>query len=197
MFFRQYLSNPGVTGAIAPSSRFLARCIVDAAAIEPGKRVLELGPGNGAFTGEVVRALGGTGSYLGIDINPMFIASLQRRFTSLSFVAGDAATYDFSQYCKANGAFDAVVSGLPWAAFPQSLQVSILEQVLPQVTEQGTFVTFAYLGLHLKPAGRGFRRLLHSYFAQVSTTSTVWGNLPPAFVYIASRPRLGSRTEAS
>ena len=75
-FFREYLANHHDTGAIAPSSRFLARTIVREAGVRPGVSVLELGPGTGAFTGAVEAAMGGEGRYLGIEINPRFPSSL-------------------------------------------------------------------------------------------------------------------------
>ncbi len=53
--------------------------------------------------------------------------------------------------------------------------------------EQGQFATFAYLQELLLPAGLRFRRMLRHYFREVSTSRTVWKNLPPAFVYRCRR----------
>jgi phosphatidylethanolamine/phosphatidyl-N-methylethanolamine N-methyltransferase len=35
------------------------------------------------------------------------------------------------------------------------------------------------------PQGLRFRRRLHDEFSHVTTTRTVWANVPPAFVYRA------------
>jgi hypothetical protein len=47
----------------------------------------------------------------------------------------------------------------------------------------GQFVTFAYLQGLILPAAQRFRKLLKQYFSEVSTSRTVWLNVPPAFIY--------------
>jgi phospholipid N-methyltransferase len=79
------------------------------------------------------------------------------------------------------------VSGLPWTAFPESLQDAILGNVLPHLAPGGCFVTFAYYGFHQLPGGRRFRALLERLLPQVTTTEVVWANLPPAFVYVGRK----------
>ena len=50
-FAGQMLRNPRSVGAVAPSSKRLARIMVAALGnLEPGSVILELGPGTGAFT---------------------------------------------------------------------------------------------------------------------------------------------------
>ena len=53
-FLKAMLRSPGSVGAIWPSSPFLAKEMVRASALEDAKHVLELGPGTGAFTGEIL-----------------------------------------------------------------------------------------------------------------------------------------------
>ena len=66
---------------------------------------------------------------------------------------------------------------------PESLQREILNAVLSNLAPGGYFVTFAYLQGLMLPAGMRFRRLLSETFGEVRTSSVVWRNLPPAFVY--------------
>jgi phospholipid N-methyltransferase len=78
---------------------------------------------------------------------------------------------------------DAIISGLPWAAFPELLQDEILEETSRGLKKGGTFSTFAYLhGLYL-PSGIRFRKKLKEHFSEVETSQVVWKNLPPAMVY--------------
>ena len=59
---------------------------------------------------------------------------------------------------------DAVISGLPWASFPEKIQIAILDAVYDNLKSGGIFNTFAYLqGLFL-PTGMRFRKLLNRYF---------------------------------
>jgi phospholipid N-methyltransferase len=56
------------------------------------------------------------------------------------------------------------------------------------MASDGRLVTFTYAISPLVPAGRCFRRLLERSFARVTTSPTVWANLPPAFVYVCDGP---------
>lgn len=53
--------------------------ILDRVGIQPGERVLELGPGPGAFTIEAARRVGEKGSIIAIDIQPQMIAKVELR----------------------------------------------------------------------------------------------------------------------
>jgi phosphatidylethanolamine/phosphatidyl-N-methylethanolamine N-methyltransferase len=189
-FFFEFLRNPFTTGAIARSSPWLAAAMVQAAQLQAGQHVLELGPGDGAFTGHILEAIGPTGNYFGLDFNPTFIAHLQAEFAQGHFCCGDAAQVDLATYTNAHGKFEAVISGLPWAAFPPECQQNILANILPALTPQAIFTTFAYVGIHLKPAGQRFQKVLQQHFQTVTTTSIIWRNLPPAFIYVARGPRI-------
>ena len=184
-FFREFLVNWKATGAVAPSSAGLARRMVRDAGIDRAECILELGPGTGPFT-KVIRSTMPPGArYLGLDLNPAFVAALRRRFPDLRFEIAPAQEFDFTEFLGPDGKFDAIVSGLPWTAFPEALQIAILDQVMPRLREGGALVTFAYSGFHLLPNGRRFRALLRARCWRLGVSPTVWTNLPPAFVYSA------------
>jgi phosphatidylethanolamine/phosphatidyl-N-methylethanolamine N-methyltransferase len=125
--------------------------------------------------------------YLGIEINPAFAQDLRQRFDGMSFEVAGAQEFDFSAYLADKPPIDVVVSGLPWTAFPRPLQEAILGNVLPHLSDGGRFATFAYFGFHRLPSGQRFRELLHESLPGVETSRVVWGNLPPAFVYVARK----------
>ena len=84
-FAREFLRNWKDTGAILPSSAGLARLIVNAAEVSKAKHVLELGPGTGPFTATIQAALSPGARYLGVELNPTFVATLRRQFPKLDF----------------------------------------------------------------------------------------------------------------
>lgn len=187
VFFREFLANWKATGAVAPSSAQLARRMIRAAGIERADCILELGPGTGPFTSLIRGAMRPGARYLGLDMNPAFVTSLRHRFPGLRFEAAPAQEFDYAAFLGADGRFDAIVCGLPWTAFPEALQVAILDQVMPRLREGGVMATFAYSGFHLLPNGRRFRTLLRERCSRLDESQTVWPNLPPAFVYSAVR----------
>jgi phospholipid N-methyltransferase len=96
-----------------------------------------------------------------------------------------ACVQDLHKILVARGqtAADRIVSGLPWAAFYESLQREIMKAAHDSLADDGVFVTFAYLqGFALPPAWR-FRKLLREMFSEVRQSDVVWRNVPPAFVY--------------
>ncbi len=152
--------------------------------VSKARHILELGPGTGAFTAAIQDSMPKDSSYLGIEINTIFASQLQTRFPKMPFTVSGAQEFDFVSYLKDREPIDVIVSGLPWTAFPRSLQEAILGNVLPHLAPNGRFATFAYYGFHQLPSGQRFRDLLHQKLTGVETSRVVWANLPPAIVYV-------------
>ncbi len=186
-FYRNFFDHFHQTGAIAPSGPHLAKHIVNSAGVQKNSHVLELGPGTGAFTRDLEKTLGPDGEYLGIEINASFHTHLQSTHPELHFEQAPGQDFDFSSWVKKHGQFDVIVSGLPWAKFPEELQRSLLDNIIPRLKDSGTFVTFAYTGVHLLKPAKRFRSLLNDYFSDVKRTRSVMLNFPPAFVFVATK----------
>src|SRR5271154_6579896 len=80
-FYQEFRGAYRNTGSILPSSRGLARALV--APFRQRKqpaRVLEVGPGTGAVTAEILRQLRPGDQLDMVEINPHFVAVLHRRF---------------------------------------------------------------------------------------------------------------------
>ena len=186
-FFEAFLKAPGVTGAIAPSSRRLAETMVDWLDWNSADVVMEIGPGTGSFTEVILERKPPSCRFLAVEVNEEMCAILQQRFPTLEICAGSVA--DVAGICEKECVqeVDAVISGLPWAAFSSQQQQEYLEALMCVLRRGGQFTTFAYLhGLPL-PAGQRFRRKLHRYFSTVEQTRVIWANLPPAIVYRCRR----------
>jgi len=182
-FFGHFLARPVLTGAIAPSSRWLAERMVEGVGLKAAETVVELGPGTGAFTRLIRRSLKPSSLFLALEINPSFAAGLVRELPGVQVINDSAER--LQQHLRNHGrsAADCILSGLPWAGFPQDLQDRLLGAVVDGLRPGGSFSTFAYVHAAWLPPGRRFRRLLESHFSKVRTTPLVWLNLPPAFVY--------------
>ena len=62
-----------------PIRRHWMRPVLDRVGIRPGERVLELGPGPGAFTVDAARRVGPEGRLVVVDIQPEMIAQVEKR----------------------------------------------------------------------------------------------------------------------
>ncbi|MFF4417625.1 class I SAM-dependent methyltransferase [Streptosporangium sp. NPDC001559] len=189
LFLGQWLRSPGTVGAVAPSSRRLAETVTTPVPQRGDPVIVELGPGTGAFTAEIQRRLNGRGHHLAVEINPALASFLSERHPKVDVVVGDAARLPEMLRERGLEKADAVISGLPWAAFSADTQTRLLDAVVATMSPHTAFTTFAYsFAKRMRPAQR-FRRRLHETFEEVVVGRTVWGNLPPAFVYHVRRPR--------
>ena len=82
-FFRQFRTQFHTTGAIAPSSRRLARAMTRHIAGPRGPaRILEVGPGTGAVTRRILRLLRTEDRLDLVELNESFADLLRQRFQS-------------------------------------------------------------------------------------------------------------------
>ncbi len=182
-FLRALVMSPGSTGAIAPSSRWLARQIVEQVPIERARVVVEFGPGTGSFTGVIAERIHPDACFFAVELNSELARFVNRRFPSVTVYNDSVA--NISELCEREGVdgVDCVISSLPWANFPDELQETILDAMIEMMTPGGIFTTFAYLhGLNL-PGGKAFRERLEARFSKVELTEPVWLNIPPALCY--------------
>lgn len=186
-FLSSFFQRPDVVGAVAPSSAGLARRMVEWIDWPHLRAVIEYGPGTGSFTPAIVRAKKRESRFFAIELEPTFVEILNQRFPDV--VVHRDSVANVRALCDREGIdqVDAIVSGLPWAAFPEALQTQFLDAAMSVLKPGGQFVTFAYLQGLLLPGGRRFRRMLRRYFKTVGTSRVVWFNLPPAFVYRCRR----------
>ena len=182
-FLKEAIFAPHTTGAIAPSSPFLAREIVEKAGVGDAACILEIGPGTGAFTDHIVRTKKDYAHFVALERNPNFATNLKAKFPGIRIVEGCATELRAHASEHAFHQADSIVSGLPWTIFDSKLQRTILGAVHDVLADGGTFATFAYFGSHWMPGGQNFRKLLRSVFPDTRTSPVVLRNLPPAFVY--------------
>ena len=150
---------------------------------DKARGVVEFGPGTGVFTEAVVERLHQDAKFFAIERSADLVATTRSRCPGVKVVQ-DSVT-NVAELCRQEsmGQVDAIVCGLPWASFSESLQSEIMEAMLEVLAPGGQFATFAYWQGVILPAGKRFSRRLHSTFATVERSHTVWRNLPPAFVY--------------
>lgn len=149
--------------------------------------VLEYGPGTGVFTDYILRDLNPNAKFAAIELNSSFAAAFRVRHPAAAVFEDSVENVRRICNSAAIDSVDCIISGLPWAVFPESMQRRFLDEMMGVLKQNGTFVTFAYVhGLVLRPA-RKFARLLDVYFKSVSRSPVVWLNVPPAFVYRCRR----------
>jgi phosphatidylethanolamine/phosphatidyl-N-methylethanolamine N-methyltransferase len=184
----RFVRSPRTIGAVAPSSRTLARAMVAGLDLSGEARVVELGPGTGVVTRVIGEELGAQARGLAIEIDPGFAKRLRGRFLNVEVVCGSAAELQALAQAHGFDHVDHIVSGLPFASLPAEVTTSILDAIQSVLRPGGTFTTFQYVHGYPSPLAAAFRRELSARLGAQPHRRLVWRNLPPAYVLGWCRP---------
>jgi phospholipid N-methyltransferase len=195
-FYRQFRDQYHTTGSILPSSRALARAMTRPMrqAASP-RRILEVGPGTGAITAEIVRQLRPGDQFDIVEINADFVAFLGQRFSEEpEFRKRRAQTRIMhSPLQAAPGAqvYDFMISGLPLNNFSLDLVEDIYRSYERLLKRTGTLTCFEYVWIRAmkmpfvsEPERDRLTRLTHYLEAKIRRHQIgeefVFLNVPPA-----------------
>ncbi len=197
-FFRESRRNFRDIGSLLPSSRFLAHALVSELKKRrsPG-RILEVGPGTGSVTAQILRHLLPGDQLDLVELNTHFIDLLQGRFDRewKFWRHRDQVRLVHSavERLPGEGVYDYIISGLPLNNFPVA-QVREIYQVYSRLLKRGgTLTYFEYVWIrHLKTpfVSRRERRRLYRVGRVVTNyiqayqvrRQRVFMNVPPAVV---------------
>ncbi len=168
-FARQFLRHPKQLGTVVQSGKVLARQM--AREVDGCSEIVELGPGTGPVTREILRWLPGDGRLTCLEINSDFCRCLERIDDPRLRVINDDAI-NCGQYVDHP---DCVVSGLPLTLFDEQAKDRIL--AIAGQAER-------YIQLQYTPV---LSREIRQHFLEVRL-KFVPCNFPPAFVYVCRYP---------
>ncbi len=181
-FLTRFIMKPHAVGSIWPSSQHLAQAMIEDITFQSGDVVIEYGPGTGPFTHLLRQHLPQGIRYLGIEYDLHLCKALYRRFPEMLFHHGSAEeTVQLLKHYNL-GPARLIISGLPFANMPPSLQERILTATEQSLRPDGIFRTFTYLGSSISSHARHFQKRATDHFLQHKKHRIVLRNLPPARV---------------
>lgn len=173
VFLRRFIAEPGRVGSIIPSSRFLCERMLSRVKWDSTDVIIELGPGTGAFTQSIYQNIRPDTHYVLVERDAQFRTMLQSRFPEVT-IREEATMLSYYLEELKLGKADVIISGLPFANFPEELRAAILDEIQSVLAPGGLFITFQY-SLQLQAE-------LQERFSWVETNFTLL-NIPPAFIY--------------
>jgi phosphatidylethanolamine/phosphatidyl-N-methylethanolamine N-methyltransferase len=178
-FIRSWIEKPLAIGAVTPSGKALARTMV--AYLDPSVPgpIVELGPGTGPVTEEMVAQGIDPARLILVEFDPTFCRLLRKRFPTATVVQGDA----YSLRRLLGGMLDqpasAVVSGLPLFTKPLTTRLRLVHEAFGLMLPGAPFIQFTYATI--PPIPKALDRV------RSEGSERVWMNIPPARVWVYRR----------
>lgn len=178
-FMLEWVKAPLVTASVFPSSERLARKMVKGLSADIGK-VVELGPGTGVFTRQLLACGIPEDHLVLIELNRKFAKNMQDTYPKAMVVNGAAESLTRLHLQDVG----AVVSGLPFLSMKDQQIDDILRGAFQVLKQGGVFIQFTYG--HRCPVKAP---ILKHHGLVAERSSFVLNNFPPASVYhIKKRP---------
>ena len=203
-FFSQFRQQFETTGAVAPSSRFLANAMTGPLKkCESAKRVLEVGPGTGAVTQKIVQLIDLEDRFDLVEINDVFAEGLRRRFENDPDYQQCAAVSEVHtcplQEFPDTQPYDVIISGLPHSNFSPELVGELFESYFRLLKPGGTLSFFEYMYVRSirKRIGKRSERIRMKQLDEAAAPfvknhqfkrNWVFVNIPPAWVLHLRKP---------
>src|SRR5262249_19924361 len=196
LFAAEALGDYFTTASIVPSSRHLARAMLEPLPLANARVVVELGPGTGAITRALLEFLPRRARLLALELNPRFCHYLERGLPDPRLLVINASAETVGGYLDQLGCqrVDAVVSSLGLSFMSDLQRKTILRELLSYLDEKSISTQSHYRGPRLanfsSPAGElggsSFGGLLRQLFRSIHPR-TVWRNFPPAVVFACKK----------
>ncbi|KPF47380.1 phospholipid N-methyltransferase PmtA [Rhizobium sp. G187] len=178
-FFKGMMQGPKTVGAIAPTSSVTARKMASVVEPRSGLPVLELGPGTGVITKQILARGVPAEKIVSIEYSKDFYQRLTQDYPGVHFIHGDAFDIDNTLGALAGQTFDSVISAVPLLSFPMQARISLLEKLLDRLPAGRPVVQITYGPVSPIVANPDRYHIQHFDF--------IVRNIPPAQLWIYSR----------
>lgn len=143
-FFKGMMQGPKTVGAIVPTSSITAKRMASVIDVNSGLPVLELGPGTGVITKQILARGVAPEKIVSVEYSEDFYRRLVEDYAGVNFIHGDAFDLKTSLGALANQTFDCVISAVPMLSFPMEARIQLLEDLLSRIPEGRPVVQITY-----------------------------------------------------
>lgn len=145
LFFKRVLANPIRVGYIVPSSGFLTRKTAKRIDFSKPRVVVELGPGEGCHTRQIVRRMNADSKLILIELDEHFANHLKKQFAHdkrITVVQADALhlVETLTELGISNP--DYIYSGIPFTIMDRNLRERLLANIANSMGPETVFITY-------------------------------------------------------
>lgn len=175
VFIKNMIKSPGTIGSIVPSSRRMARKMAEQIDLSSGLPVLELGPGTGVMTREILIHGVRPKNLYTVEYSQELADRLSLTFPNINNIQGDAFDLDNTLGRHKHLQFDTIISSMPLLNFPMAMRENLIRDLLKRIPKGRPIVLFSYGPSAPVPADNtGF---------EVSSVEWILRNVPPARIW--------------
>lgn len=199
VFLKEFIAEFQNTGACLPTSRWAAEALISPiTAKRLPQRILEVGPGTGSVTIEILPKMMDGDELTICEINPRFMEILKKRLSKNPYYIRHRERIRFyqcpMQELPEDVTYDIIVSAMPFLNFSLSMVQEMFDKFKKLSSEKTVMTYYEYIGLRSigKSVGpkiqkRRFKELdrffRHVYEEHEMRRKRVWLNVLPINIY--------------
>ncbi|WP_214841749.1 MULTISPECIES: class I SAM-dependent methyltransferase [Exiguobacterium] len=176
-FMKQFFKRPREVGSLVPSSRYLSERMTPTDELNRADVIIELGPGTGSFTSEIVRKMQKDTTLVLIETNRAFLHELRERYGGdRRIVIVEASATELKETLRRLhiDKVNLIISGLPFTSLGEAQTAQILQEVKAVLSPSELFLTFQYTKMRHRHFQHVFQRVRFE---------REFRNLPPAYLF--------------
>ncbi len=179
-FFKESLKNLRTTGAVARSSKYLVRQMMQPIDFVHAKIVIELGAGDGVLTIELLNRMSPDALLLCFEINAEFCKMLREAIDDPRFILIEDSAENLEKHLQEHGftQADYIMSAIPFISLPNELVHRIVFVCHKVLKNKGLYIQYHYSSF--------IQKMYRKFFDHVEV-EFVPLNIPPAFVMICEK----------
>ena len=179
-FIKESFKHMRTTGAVARSSKYLVREMMQPINFTRAKVIVELGAGDGVLTVELLNRMSPNALLLCFEINVEFCKILRGAIDDPRFILIEDSAEHLEKHLKTYGFKEAdyIISAIPFSALPIDLVNSIVGNCHKALKNKGLYIQYHYTSF--------IQRIYRKFFGNVDIVFVPL-NIPPAFVMICEK----------
>lgn len=173
-FFKGFFLNPRTTGALFPSSKYLARHMANCIDKNKSGYILELGPGTGVITKAILESGISDDQLISVELASDFADKLKKEFPGVTVIEGNATR--LSELIGDKKPVHTIISSLPLRSLSKETRALIFAEIQKVLIPGGRFIQFTY----------SMKKAIDYYPSNflLKKSFIVWRNIPPARVTV-------------
>ena len=145
LFFKRVLANPMRVGYLVPSSPFLTRQTASRLDFSRPRVVVELGPGEGCHTRQIVKRMGPDSRLVLFEVDPEFVTHLRHQFRKdkrVTILETDALHIREALTELGHSRCDYILSGIPFSVIEKSVRSRMLARIAGAMDADSRFIAY-------------------------------------------------------